>query len=172
MHMAESNEHLVDLLKQLTRHNVRYIIGGGVAAVLHGVERLTVDLDIALDRSNDNIHAFLEVMQREKMIPRAPVPADSLYDEKLLQQFVEEKEAVVFTFHDPDHPFRQIDIFLTGELSYSQLIPFAEDISIDDAVFLKVLSIRKLLEMKEAMSHKREKDRLDITMLKKLMERR
>ena len=170
--MADSNDHLIELLTDLTHENVRFIVCGGVAAVLHGVERLTVDLDIALDMTDDNLQTFVAVMKKEHLIPRAPVPAESLLDQKLLQRFVQEKGALVFTFHDPDHLFRQIDIFITAELSYSQLIPFTEDIAIDDTVSLKVLSVPKLLEMKEAIGQKREKDRSDIIMLKKLLERR
>lgn len=168
--MADSHEHLIDLLKNLLQHDVRFIVCGGVAAVLHGVERLTVDLDISLDRSNENIHNFLAVMKSEEMIPRAPVPAESLFDEQLLQRFVQEKDALVFTFHDPYRPFRQIDLFITREASYDRLITATEEIRIDTAYTLNVLSVAKLLEMKEAVNPKREKDHLDIIMLKRLME--
>lgn len=37
--------HLKDILKELTERGVQFVICGGVALVLHGVERMTLDLD-------------------------------------------------------------------------------------------------------------------------------
>ncbi len=41
--------HLELILSELKMQNVRFIVCGGVAAVLHGVERMTMDIDISLD---------------------------------------------------------------------------------------------------------------------------
>jgi hypothetical protein len=35
-------------------HNVKYVVIGGVAAIIHGVPRLTLDLDILIDPSIEN----------------------------------------------------------------------------------------------------------------------
>ena len=43
--------YLEELLRKLTEQKVRFVVAGGVAAVLHGVERTTMDLDIALEMS-------------------------------------------------------------------------------------------------------------------------
>lgn len=46
------------------RHEVRYIVIGGIAAVLHGVPRATFDLDILIDANLNNawnlLDAFLD----------------------------------------------------------------------------------------------------------------
>jgi len=48
----------------LNRHEVKYLVIGGIAAVLHGVPRATFDLDMLIEPSRDNasrlIDAFLE----------------------------------------------------------------------------------------------------------------
>jgi len=59
---------MLNLLKEvfasLQRHKVRYIVIGGIAAVLHGVPRATFDLDILIDANPENaknlLNAFLE----------------------------------------------------------------------------------------------------------------
>ena len=43
------NNYLREILENLVEQDVKFIICGGVAAVLHGVERMTIDLDISLD---------------------------------------------------------------------------------------------------------------------------
>ena len=67
--MPNSREYLLELLKDLIDRKVMFIVCGGVAAVLHGVERLTIDLDLALSMSRNNLENFLSVMKKENMIP-------------------------------------------------------------------------------------------------------
>ena len=55
---------LPNLFASLERHEVRYVVIGGIAAVLHGVPRATFDLDILIEATPDNaerlLDAFLE----------------------------------------------------------------------------------------------------------------
>ena len=67
---------------------------------MHGVKRLTVDMDLSLHMTKDNLLKFLTVMKNENMVPRVPIPAESILDKKILNAIVEEKGAVVFTFID------------------------------------------------------------------------
>ena len=55
---------LQDVFASFQKHNVKYVIIGGIAAVLHGVPRATFDLDILIEATPDNaqrlLDAFLE----------------------------------------------------------------------------------------------------------------
>ena len=44
-------------------HNVRYVVIGGIAAVLHGVPRATFDLDILIEPSLDNARQLLAALE-------------------------------------------------------------------------------------------------------------
>ncbi len=46
---AELNEDFKDLLKLFTSNNVRYLLIGGYAVIVHGHPRLTNDLDPVID---------------------------------------------------------------------------------------------------------------------------
>ncbi len=50
---------LVDVFASFERHRVRYVIIGGVAAILHGVPRSTFDVDVLIDASLENAQALL-----------------------------------------------------------------------------------------------------------------
>jgi hypothetical protein len=50
------------VLDALVRHEVRFIVVGGVAAVLQRVPITTVDFDILHDRSPDNVERLLETL--------------------------------------------------------------------------------------------------------------
>jgi len=80
---------------------------------------------------------------------------------------IREKNALVFTFWSPEEPYRQIDLFLTRENSFDDLVA--------DAVYagnsrpvIRVASRRKLIEMKSRVRPVREKDISDIRALTEL----
>lgn len=50
--LADDQAHL---LHTLARHNVEFVVVGGVAAQIHGWQAATVDLDIAVAREEDNV---------------------------------------------------------------------------------------------------------------------
>ena len=145
-----------------------FIVCGGVAAVLHGVERLTIDIDLAISMSRDNLENFLAVMKKENMIPRAPIPAESILDKEIVKAIVEQKGAVVFTFIDPKNPFKQVDFFLTEDKSYETLIDETVKIKLEEGYPLHILTIDKLIEMKSAIDPPRDKDLSDIAALERI----
>ncbi len=55
---------LTDVFRSLQNHEVRYVVIGGIAAVLYGVPRATFDLDILIDATPENaqrlLNAFLD----------------------------------------------------------------------------------------------------------------
>jgi hypothetical protein len=50
--------YYADILIKLYDARVKFILAGGVASVLHGVERLTLGIDIAVEMSEDNLGRF------------------------------------------------------------------------------------------------------------------
>jgi hypothetical protein len=50
---------LQDVFASLQAHNVRYVVIGGIAAVLHGVPRATFDLDILVEATLENVERLL-----------------------------------------------------------------------------------------------------------------
>ena len=159
------------IIHDLNKSAIDYIICGGVAVVLHGVERLTMDLDISLDMTEKNIRSFLDIMKKHNMTPRAPVPADALLDKDIRKAIVDEKGAIVFTFIDTDKPYKQIDLFLTDDLSFSALRNDCININHNKDSLTKVLSIDKLIDLKRNVSPMRQKDIFDVTELEKIKKR-
>ena len=47
------------VFSSLMRHDVRYVVIGGVAAVIHGVPRATFDLDMLVEATRENAAALL-----------------------------------------------------------------------------------------------------------------
>jgi predicted nucleotidyltransferase len=51
---------LRDVFKSFQRHDVKYVVIGGVAAILHGVPRATFDVDILIEATPDNSKRLLD----------------------------------------------------------------------------------------------------------------
>jgi len=62
----------------LNRHNVRYVVIGGIAAVLHGVPRATFDLDLLIDASPANAKALLDALLAAGLGTAALTTADDV----------------------------------------------------------------------------------------------
>ncbi len=53
---------LGEVFASFHNHQVKYLVIGGIAAVLHGVPRATFDLDILIEATEDNAERLLEAM--------------------------------------------------------------------------------------------------------------
>lgn len=155
-----------EILSALARAEVDFILGGGLACVLHGAERVTLDADVSVLLSPENLGRFLDVMRLLGLRPRVPVDPVSLLDARVIRMLVEEKHALVFSFLDPDRPIRQVDLFLRTDLSYEALLPAAEWVELD-GFRIRVLSKAKLLDLKLAIHPPRTKDAIDIEFLRR-----
>lgn len=60
------------------KHQVRYVVIGGIAAVLHGVPRATFDLDILIEATPDNAQRLLDALLAANLGTAALTSADEL----------------------------------------------------------------------------------------------
>lgn len=163
--------YLEDLLRSLTERGVRFVIAGGVAVVLHGIERTTMDLDIALDLSPENVRRFADAVESLGLKPMVPVPVLALSDPEIVRMMVEEKRAIVFMLADPAMPLRKIDVFLTESLSYQNLM--SDSVAVDiPGMPLRVVSLGRLLALKQAVDPPRDKDLFDIQAIERRLSKR
>ena len=55
---------LEKLFKALNKAGVRYILIGGMASILYGVPRTSVDFDIAIDPSEENVTKIIGTLKK------------------------------------------------------------------------------------------------------------
>lgn len=162
------HNHLLEMLAALDDARVKFIVCGGVAAVLHGVERMTLDLDLSIDFTPLNVKRFSAALRKLGLTPRVPIPAEVLSDPAQVKMMIEEKNAVVLSFTDNDSPFRHIDVFLRPEHAFENLVAHSETIKVAGRS-IRVLNKAKLIELKQRIRPLRGKDRLDVLELKRLV---
>lgn len=69
---------LQDVFASLQKHNVKYVVIGGIAAVLHGVPRATFDLDILIESTPENAQNLLAALKEAKFGTASLTTVDDL----------------------------------------------------------------------------------------------
>ena len=67
-----------DVFRCLNSHDVRYLVIGGVAAILHGVPRATFDLDILIDPTPENAQRLLDGLLEARLGTAALTTAEKV----------------------------------------------------------------------------------------------
>jgi hypothetical protein len=154
-----------DVFAALNEHGIRYVVVGGVAVVLHGHARLTVDLDLVIDLATEPTANALELLAGLGFRPRLPVRAEDFADPAIRRDWVEQRHMQVFSLYDPADPLREIDIFATYPVPFEQLYAASALVPLGE-VSVRVASVDHLVAMKEA-AH-RPQDLADIEALRRL----
>ena len=166
----DTNKNLFDLLKELSAAEVKYVICGGVACVLHGVERATYDIDLSVSFEKSNLEKILLVARKFGLNPRIPEPVENLFDEIKRKEWYEKKNALDYTFVSDNSPL-QLDIFPEYPKSFEELTENSQLIVIDN-VSMNVSSPEDLLFVKKLINPLRDKDIADIKALEEIIGKR
>ena len=74
---------LVNVFSCFQRHEVKYVVIGGIASILYGVPRATFDLDILIEASPENAKRLLDVLQEAGLGTAAMTNVDKLLDNEI-----------------------------------------------------------------------------------------
>jgi predicted nucleotidyltransferase len=154
-----------EVFREFELQGVQYLLVGGVAVNIYGYVRMTMDLDIMVDLSEDNLSRIIRVMEKLGFSPRAPVDPHDLIAKEKRDEWINKKGAVVFTFIDLKKPFRQIDVFLTNPMSFSEAFA-RRKVMVIGGLTLSVACLDDLIEMKERAG--RPRDLEDASHLKRI----
>lgn len=154
-----------ELFKALNKKRVDYVVVGGVACVLHGVVRLTADIDLMIALNEKNIAQFVEVMKDLGYKPRIPVIVDELTDQKKREFWLKEKNMKVFSFYNPGQAISLIDIFIYEPIDYKKTRARAVKMKMGN-LSITVASKDDLIQLKRISG--RRQDLEDIKALQKI----
>lgn len=158
----------VRILNELNAANVRYVVVGGFAALLHGNNRATADLDLVLDLVPSESSRAIKALQSIGMQPRIPVDPLLFSDPVQRESWYRDKNMLVFTMLDPQAPAVVLDLFVREPMPFAALLADVVIVPLD-GVQVPVCSIDHLIEMK--MRSGRPHDLQDIENLRVLKSR-
>lgn len=152
------------VFRALNRAKVRYVVVGGMALNLHGIPRVTHDLDLLPDLVTTNLEKLVSELTSLGFKPRLPVAPEQLCDEAIRDQWIKEKSLVAFTF-TKNNGLEEIDILITSPVSFKHAEKYRV-IKRAGNLRIPLISVADLITMKSEAN--RSVDQWDIRMLKKL----
>lgn len=154
-----------DVFQKLNEKGIDYLVVGGIALVLHGVVRLTADLDLMILLNETNISRFVGVMEELGYKPKVPVSTGYIIDPKTRERLIEEKNMTVFSFFHPEEAICLIDIFIKEPVDYTTLKNTSVRMT-SGKVEIPVVSIDGLIALKKISG--RPQDLADIAALEEV----
>ena len=156
----------LDLFSALNRR-VDYVLIGGLAIALHGIERATMNIDVTVAMTPANFAALVEMARELGMTPVLPVPLEALSNVDQLAQWHRERNLEAFALRAPGAAGVTLDVLLYPPLDYPQMRRHAVTFQAGD-VTVVVACIDDLIALKQAVG--RPIDIADIEHLKRLKE--
>jgi predicted nucleotidyltransferase len=158
--MIADLEVVVRLMQQ---HEVRFVVIGGWAAILHGVARSTNDVDLVYARDPENLKRLVAALASHQPYLRgAPPGLPFRWDERTIRSGL--NFTLTTTLGDLD---------LLGEVggggNYEQLLPFTQEFAAFGITW-RVVTLERLIQLKRAAG--RPKDLEAIAELQALLEER
>jgi len=154
------------LFAMFHNRNLRCVTVGGLALVLHGIDRLTADLDLAADlapaAASELVDALLEAGYR----PAAPVDARLFADPIIRSAWRQERGMQVFSLWDTTGKRPTIDIFTDCPVPFEELWRDAINVEVADGIPARVASVDHLIRLKRVAG--RPQDLADIRRLEDL----
>ena len=68
------------VLSEFQERNIRYVLVGGLAVLLHGIDRLTADIDLVVDLAPEQASKAVETLLALGFKANAPVDARQFAD--------------------------------------------------------------------------------------------
>lgn len=154
-----------EILDVLERHQVLYVVIGGLAAELRGSPYVTRDVDVTPARTRENfirLAAALRELDAKLRIPDMEEPLAIPLDERTFEQ------GTTWTFVTK-HGYLDIALLPDGTRGYDDLRRSATREQITDTVTIFVAALADVIRSKEAAG--REKDRAVLPILRQVLER-
>jgi hypothetical protein len=153
----------------LNAGDVRYIVVGGVATVLHGYARLTADIDLIVDLEPAEAKKAIAVLVGLGFRPRPPVDALAFADPTVRAAWIRDKGMKVFSMWDPAKPMREVDLFVEHPLPFEEMYARSQVVSLSTTT-VRVAAIADLITLKRLAG--RPEDLQDIEALTKIAEQK
>lgn len=153
------------LFSALNKKKVRYLVAGGVAVNLYGIERATGDIDIVVHLEQHNLEKFVEVMKELGFRPKIPVKLEYLLSNKIREEWIREKGMKVFSVYDPQNPYFLLDVFVEEPFDFDKVYEERKSIKAGN-VRIPLVPIKRLIEMKKKVG--RPQDIADVYYLRKI----
>lgn len=153
------------LFEILQKQNIRYLLCGGLAVSIYGIPRTTADIDLLIDFEKENVSKFITALRTISYINSLPFSLETLVDEKLREEYIEQRNLIAYSFFNSGKNTFLIDVLVKQPFDFKDMWERKETREFNN-VTINLLSVKDLIFMKE--NTKRVQDENDVLLLSKL----
>ena len=159
----------LSVLVEFRERNIRYVLVGGLAVLLHGIDRLTADIDLVVDLAPEQASNAVDALLEMGFKTHAPVDARQFADAAVRERWRRENGMLVLSFWDPQNRRPTVDLFASYPLDFELLFGDALLMPLA-ATTVRVASLDHMITIKRAAG--RPKDLDDANRLAELRDRK
>jgi hypothetical protein len=157
----------LDLFRSLADHNVPYLLVGGLAVNLHGIPRMTMDVDLAVRFTKESVRGLEKMCQELSLVAIQPVTLQQLADSRERERLRAEKNMAAFSLRSPVASEPTVDLLLETVWDFDEawgrrVVRKVGEISIN------LVSLVDLITMKVAIG--RPQDLADVEHLRRFLD--
>ncbi len=146
-----------DLLAEIGSTGTRFVVVGGVAAILQGVERITYDLDLVIELTPPSALAVVEKLLEIGYRSRIPAEPRGFADPATRESWIRDKGMMVFSLWDSLERRPTVDLFVSYPLDFELLWREATVVELDHGQ-VRVAAPRHLAIMKRLAGRPKDLD--------------
>jgi hypothetical protein len=146
-----------DLLIRLSQSRIPYCVVGGVAVNLHGVPRMTYDVDVVVVPDASALAALQALLEGMGLRSRVPVKLVDFTDPAYREQMLHERNLMAVTFTSPSDPLQEVDVLVSPSIDARELVQRAVAVDLDGTP-VPVVALEDLIALKRASTRAHDAD--------------
>ena len=158
----------LSLFAVINAAQVPYVVVVGLALLLHGIDRVTGDIDLVIDLASGTSADLVNTLTQAGYRPFAPVDPALLANEIVREQWRLERGMEVFSLWDSTNRRPTVDVLLACPIPFTELLNDSVIVTLG-AVQIRVASVAHLIGMKQQTA--RPRDLEDVERLRLLQQR-
>lgn len=156
----------LNLFKALNAHNIDYLLVGGLAVNLHGVPRMTMDVDLVIALNADNVAKLEACAKSLNLRPSVPVMLADIADANKRAALFKEKHLIALSLISDKPEMPTVDIVIHHPLDFKKAYQNKVERDISGTPVM-LASIEDMITMKKAAG--RAQDLADIKHLERFL---
>lgn len=153
---------ILEAVKELQRNKVQFAVAGGYAVALHGAVRGTIDLDLVVVLTLENLEKLQSSCQSLGLQSRIPVSAKEIF--AFRDEYIKNRNLIAWSFVHKTNGAKVIDIIITHNLKNMG----TKAVSVH-GMKIPIVNIKSLISMKRDAG--RPQDLEDIKALESINEK-
>lgn len=148
-----------EILRQFQKGKVKYILVGGMAFNLLGGERNTLDMDVIVEMTDENLRKVVAILKKAGYHVKQPVDPLKIAVKKIREDWIKNKNMKAFNFYKNERSYEEVDIIIDSPVTYKDAIKNALKVKIQ-GLTLVIISPEDFIKMKKMSGWETKKNKI------------